>query len=489
VDAGEATVNVTANGNYTGTVTKHFDIAKAELNGGEEPGGGMVPQGGFSKFDVTAEYDGAEHTVDAEVILATFSNLNADVVVAYALTEDATDWTDMPEKFVNVCETSIWYKVTLANYEDFIHAVKITITPRDIANAVIDSIDDIMYDGASAEPTPIVTDGDPSIIAETDYTVSYSDNDVPGLATVYLTGTNNYTGTTSANFTILAPPPSVSSLKAEIKWVYLRATGTYFAQLKITCTNGLEAGISDLKFLFADRIGTDGATEAALWNSLRHAANSNTTTFDGETYRYAVLDASQITEEDSPVVFGVSNAAAASIPVAERSIEMYVHRRVVPQSGNEGAAKVGDFVGYVFWTSGGETQTVPVVAGTSTLHGQLMGMRTLSVPISRRSLNASLAVGVPLDGASSPYCSMTEFTVDGHVLRGRVEVGMNDGGSVTRGTIGGNVHIVLLGSASPAGPFAEVASVETDGNGRFTVAKPGGCQFFRLRLDIIDVVK
>ena len=224
--------------------------------------------------------------------------------------------------------------------------------------------------------------------------------------------------------------------------------------------------------MFADRVGTDGTLEAALWKSQSRAANPNTTTYGSASYRYVALDPSLITAENVPVTFGVSNASAATIPVAERTVEMYVHRRVVPQTGNEGAAKVGDFVGYVGWQSGGETFAVPVVAGGSALHASLHSLHVARAPMSRSALNASLAVGVPLDGNANPYCRVTSFVVDGDVLCGQVEVGKSDGDSATKGTIGSNVRIVLLGAESPVGPFVEVASVEADKNGRFTVVKP-----------------
>jgi uncharacterized repeat protein (TIGR02543 family) len=60
-----------------------------------------------------------------------------------------------------------------------------------------------MYAGVPVEPTPEVSDGDPSIIAATDYEVSYVGNDAPGTATVTLTGRGNYTGTKSVTFEIL----------------------------------------------------------------------------------------------------------------------------------------------------------------------------------------------------------------------------------------------------------------------------------------------
>ena len=282
---------------------------------------------------------------------------------------------------------------------------------------------------------------------------------------------------------------TAAGLTADISWKYLKATGTYFAQIKVTCTNGLDAGVNDLKFMFADRVGTDGTLEAALWKSQSRAANPNTTTYGSESYRYVALDPSLITAENVPVTFGVSNASAATIPVAERTVEMYVHRRVVPQTGNEGAAKVGDFVGYVSWESGGETFVVPVVTGGSSLHSSLHAMRPLSAPLSCQVLNAALAVGVPLSSDSCPYCRMTEFSVVGRSLTGKVEVGAEKGGRSQKGTLGSNATVTLLGAERPNGPFSEIEVVSVAQDGSFSMARPANVAFFKLRIDVVEVVK
>ena len=292
---------------------------------------------------------------------------------------------------------------------------------------------------------------------------------------------------TSAPIALVPPPPSKAELAAEIAWKYLKATGTYFAQLKVTCTNGLAAGVGDLRFMFADRIGEDGKTEAALWSTPARAANPNMEYVDGETFRFVPLDASLIAEENVPATFGVSDRASATVPVAERTIELYVHRRVVPQTGNEGAAKVGNFVGYVSWTSGGELNAVPVVAdpraaGAFGFAGRSHGSATLLSP---KALNESLAVGVPIAEGSSPYCRLTAFAIDGDVMRGTVEVGAG----ARAGALGANATVTLLGAAAPGGPFVELGAVAVEGDGAFSLAKPAGCAFFKLRLDIEEVVK
>ena len=334
-----------------------------------------------------------------------------------------------------------------------------------------------------------VTDGEPSIITQDDYDVAYDANDAPGQATLTLTGKRNYTGTTTANFTILAPSVKAAGLTAEIKWCYLRASGTYFAQLNVTCTNGLAAGISDFKYMFADRVGTDGKVEASLWNTPRRSAHYNVESHDGETFRYVALDASQIAAENEAVTFGVADTSASEIPLDECTIEMYVHRRVVPQTGNEGAAKVGYFMGYVSWTSGGENFSIPVVAGGSPLHAPLQRLKPLSAPLSTRRLNASLAVGVPLAEDSSPYCRLAAFSVSGEDILGVVEVGTEKDGRESCGALGANAKVALLGSATPDGSFAEVASVAVGADGSFSVKRPKDAAFFKLRIEVIDIVK
>ena len=287
--------------------------------------------------------------------------------------------------------------------------------------------------------------------------------------------------------------PPLAALSASLGWKYMQATGTYFAQLKLTCTNGFAAGVADLKFLFADRVGADGKTAAALWRTPLRAANPDTTVYGGETYRYVALDASLIAAENTPVAYGVADLAAATIPVAERTIEMYVRRGVSPEDGNAGTAEVDDFVGYVVWMSDGEPCVVPVVAGgaqAASLSGLAWRPRAGASLPSPKMLNASLAVGVMLDEGSSPYCRIAAFSVEGGVAKGRVEVGATVGaGEVLPGSLGANAAVTVLGSASPSGPFAEVATVDAAADGSFSLPVPDGVRFFRLRIDVAEAVR
>ena len=278
-----------------------------------------------------------------------------------------------------------------------------------------------------------------------------------------------------------------AELAAELKWKHLKATGTYFAQLKLTCTNWLDSGISDLKFMFADRVGADGKTSAALWSTPLRSANTNVEESDGTTYRFVALDESLIEEENTPVVYGVADLSAAAIPVAERTIEMYVRTGVAPEGQNAASAQVDDFVGYVCWTSSDEACAVPVVASgaqSSPKFGAVRPLAGASLP-SPKTLNESLALGVPVVEGASPYCRVAEFSVDGERIKGRIEVGAGE----NVGALGANATVTVLGAASPAGPFEELGAVEVAEDGSFSLAVAEGAQFFKLRIDVKEVVR
>jgi len=72
----------------------------------------------------------------------------------------------------------------------------------DIASATIADIADQTYTGSAIKPTVTVTYGGATLVLDTDYSVSYSNNTNAGKATVTITGKGSYSGTKSAKFTI-----------------------------------------------------------------------------------------------------------------------------------------------------------------------------------------------------------------------------------------------------------------------------------------------
>lgn len=134
--------------------------------GGDEPGGGEVPQGGESKFDITAMYDGEGHTIDTNALTAAFgAAMIGEFAVEYAKDDGsgnggrgapALPWGAVPA-YTNAGEYVVWYRVTNPNYEDFVHAAKVTIAKREVTVTSADG--SWTYDGQAHSNATVMCEG------------------------------------------------------------------------------------------------------------------------------------------------------------------------------------------------------------------------------------------------------------------------------------------------------------------------------------------
>ena len=153
----------TAAGNYEiVTVNGRLTVTKATVGpgGGSEPGTDDVPTGGVSKFDATAVYDGEEHTIKTNELVAAFGATmvgagETRIGYGYAAdgtavtgSEQVTDWREIAPVYTNAGEYVVWYRVTNPNYEDFVHQAKLTITPRPVT-LTSGTKTDFVYDGVA----------------------------------------------------------------------------------------------------------------------------------------------------------------------------------------------------------------------------------------------------------------------------------------------------------------------------------------------------
>ena len=170
----------TAAGNYDITVENgSLTVTKASIGGGDggggEPGSGEIPGDGLSKFDTTAMYDGAGHTVDTNALVETFAGALVDageakVYYGYAATGAATGvvqvdtWSEVPPVYTNAGEYVVWYRVMNPNYEDFAHRVRVTITRRRVTVTSADGT--WAYDGAAHSNATVTVSGDGFVLGE-----------------------------------------------------------------------------------------------------------------------------------------------------------------------------------------------------------------------------------------------------------------------------------------------------------------------------------
>ncbi len=192
------TVKIIGKGNYQGEITKNFEISNVILKAQTQ--------------DYEGIYDGKPHKASLEIT----NNSNADVV--YGLTNGEYNLSEMPE-YTDAGNYTIYYKATADNYSDCIGSVSVKIDPKPLTENMISNINEHTYIGKKITPDVSITDGEPSIISETDYDISYGENiNVSDGGSVVITAKRNYSGTVTKTFAIK---------KAELKISAENKTVTY----------------------------------------------------------------------------------------------------------------------------------------------------------------------------------------------------------------------------------------------------------------------
>ena len=162
----------------------------------------LILQRDLAEADLTVEDSGLVYNQNAQTpsfTVAVTGNPTADdYEVAYYNNVNASD--DGAKAVV----TATGNNFTGSNTEDF------TISPKPITAEMVDAIPDQHYTGEEVVPPVTITDGNYTLILGYDYTTTCADKG-PGAATVTITGTGNYTETTTKDFVIKsegAPEPS-----------------------------------------------------------------------------------------------------------------------------------------------------------------------------------------------------------------------------------------------------------------------------------------
>lgn len=198
VNKGTATVKVAGIGNFSGLKTFTFAISSRNMSD-------------VSVAAIAAQkYTGNSLT---PTVTATYNNktlvANTDYTVSYSDNANAGTAT-----------------ITLSGKNNFTGTknVTFTINPESISNTSVNTIPEQKYMGVAVTPIPAITYNGKTLSNNADYTLSYSNNNRVGTATVTITGKGNFTGTTSKNFTIKdftpdsSNPISLNSDKLKINW-------------------------------------------------------------------------------------------------------------------------------------------------------------------------------------------------------------------------------------------------------------------------------
>ena len=140
------------------------------------------------------------------------------------------------------------YSVTLTLTEGYRWSDKTTgaksitckITPYNLSNATISSVESQKYTGSAITPNVTVKALSKTLTIGTDYSIAYHDNTNAGQATITVTGKGNYTGTKSTNFEIVDSSNPISNLNVVngnlVKFDYGKKVSDANTQATVTLT-------------------------------------------------------------------------------------------------------------------------------------------------------------------------------------------------------------------------------------------------------------
>ncbi len=176
VSVGTATITITGKGNFTSSTSTTFDIVARDIADAS-----VAPIS-----DVT--YTGSAITPLPVVTYgATTLTAGSDYTLAYSGN------TQVGSATITITGTG--------NYAGT-QEVSFNIVAADIASATIAAVSNQVWTGSAITPAPVLTFNGATLLADTDYTLSYSNNVSVGTATITITGTGNFLDDTSVTFAI-----------------------------------------------------------------------------------------------------------------------------------------------------------------------------------------------------------------------------------------------------------------------------------------------
>ena len=203
---GSIKVTIVGKGNYTGTVTRTYQITPASV----------ALSSNSHEFTYTGEPQG-DAAVNVSGAAELFQSQVNDLKAAGSVTNVG-----------DVAENSISYKwndgFTADNYSIETSFGELSVVAKNIDTGKDMSVNDpvnVTYNGGDQTWAPTVNDGEKTLVEGSDYTVSYSTDDrtnVTGVITVTIMGKGNYTGAIEKNYQVL--PKGYSVITATGSKVY-----------------------------------------------------------------------------------------------------------------------------------------------------------------------------------------------------------------------------------------------------------------------------
>lgn len=237
INAGTVKLTVTGIGVYTGSVETTYNIQKLSMSNASFSVAPAYYTGSEVTPEVTVTHSGKTLVKDRDFIVTYHNNIE-------------------PSSYYN----SPWVGIDgIGNYQGYV-TKSFTINRADISSCTVTLSDEsLTYTGSSLRPTVTVKSGDKELTLNQDYYVSYRNNWDAGTASAILTGTGNYTGSVTKDFTI--KPLDISRYSASLSQYSYTSDGTEKCP-DVTVTYGdktLAAG-TDFTVSYKDNVKEGTAT-------------------------------------------------------------------------------------------------------------------------------------------------------------------------------------------------------------------------------------
>ena len=179
------TITITGKGNYSGKVTQTFAIVTKDIADTD-----------ILAENIVVKYNGkTQKNVPTMMYNGKKLKNNTDYTVTYPDLETNKEAYKLPGT----------YKVVITGKGNYGGSREVTFTVTEatlMSKVSITKIANQVYTGVAIEPVVTVKNGKATLVKDTDYTVSYSNNTEIGKAIVTVTGIGNYVGSKTATFNI-----------------------------------------------------------------------------------------------------------------------------------------------------------------------------------------------------------------------------------------------------------------------------------------------
>lgn len=303
MNAGTATVTVTAMGNYTGGGTKTFTISPKTITS--------------AMISVSGSY-----TYTGKAITPSFTVKNGTTTLI-----GNTDYTSSLSNNVNAGSATLTIKGK-GNYSGT--ATKtFSISRKALTAGGVTITGSYTYTGSAITPTYTVKDGTTALKKDTDYTINLSNNTNAGQATLTVVGMGNYSGTIPKTFNIARKTLDASSTTISGSYTYTGSAITPIYTVKngtktltegtdftAQLSNNIHSGLATLKIIMKGNFLGDFVKEftiaSADINKAEVYLEANSYVKTGQQIKPAIRSAAfggkALTQDDYILSYGENTA-------------------------------------------------------------------------------------------------------------------------------------------------------------------------------------